>query len=75
MQKVSVRSPVNRAFPLIRNSCLSGQSSWNSWTADKFMKILLRQWFEIIRHVFPANELILSVRFSDHKNFIRQMLL
>jgi hypothetical protein len=56
MQNVSARSPVNRAFPLIRTSYLTGQSSWNSWTAGKFMKILLRQWFEILRHVFPADE-------------------
>jgi len=72
MQNVSRRSPVNRAFPLFRTSCFSGQSSWNTLTAGKFMKILLRQWFEIIRHVFPADELLLSVHFSDHKNFIRK---
>jgi len=75
MQNVSGRSPVNGAFPLLRNSYLSAQSSWDTWTAGKFMKILLRQWFEIIRHIFPADELLLSVYFSDHKNCIRQILL
>jgi hypothetical protein len=71
MQNVSYRSTVNRAFPLLRTSCVSGQSSWYTWTASKFMKILLRQWFEIIRHVFPADELLLSVHFSDYKKIIQ----
>jgi hypothetical protein len=75
MQNVSGRSSVNRAFPLFSNSCLSGQSSWNNLTAGKFMKILLRQWFAIIRHVLPVDGLLFSVHFSDHKNFIRQLLL
>jgi len=75
MQNVSGRSPVNRAFPFLRTSCLSGQSSWNTWKSGRFMKNLLRQWFEIIRHVFPADELLLSVHFSDHKNVIRKILL
>jgi len=75
MQNVSYRSTVNRAFPLLRSSWVSGQSSWYTWTASKFMKILLRQWFETIRHVFPADELLLSIHFSGYKNFIRQMWL
>jgi hypothetical protein len=75
MQNVSGRSRENRAFPLLRNSCLSGQSGWNTWTAGKFMETLLRQCFEIICNIFHVDELLLSVHFSDHKNFIPQTLL